>query len=227
MTRVSYTTLLLGAALMSAAAFGQGSAPQTSGIDITGSWFTAGAGTDGGANILLVDYGGAPLSEAGRLYGLAWSPSRMTLRQQQCAQYDPTRLLHGGGNRRFWEDRDPYTQKLIAIKMYGQITEGTRTVWMDGRPHPPPYAKHRSGVFHGKYEGPVLTVYTTHLKRNWIRTKGFHSVMRRRWWSILSARRSSHVYDGADRSGLLDRALDPDYGDASQQQKPGCLVVRV
>jgi hypothetical protein len=121
MTRVSYTTLLLGAALMSAAAFGQGSAPQTSGIDITGSWFTAGAGTDGGANILLVDYGGAPLSEAGRLYGLAWSPSRMTLRQQQCAQYDPTRLLHGGGNRRFWEDRDPYTQKLIAIKMYGHF----------------------------------------------------------------------------------------------------------
>jgi cyclase len=173
MRRVSCTWLLLGAALMSAAAFGQGSAPQTSGIDITGSWFTAGAGTDGGANILLVDYGGAPLSEAGRLYGLAWSPSRMTLRQQQCAQYDPTRLLHGGGNRRFWEDRDPYTQKLIAIKMYGQITEGTRTLWMDGRPHPPPYAKHSFlGFSTGKYDGPVLTVYTTHLKRNWIRTNG-------------------------------------------------------
>jgi hypothetical protein len=37
--------------------------------------------------------------------------------------------------------RDPHTQKLIAIKLYGQITEGTRTVWMDGRPHPRAYAK--------------------------------------------------------------------------------------
>ncbi len=44
---------------------------------------------------------------------------------------------------------------------------------MDGRAHPPPYAKHSFlGFSTGKYEGNVLTVYTTHLKRNWIRTNG-------------------------------------------------------
>lgn len=147
---------------------------QSSGIDISGSWVSAGASTEiSSAETQLVDYGGVPMSEAGRLYALTWDPSRWTLRQQQCMAYEPARLLHGGGNFRFWEERDPFTQRLISIKLYGQTTEGTRTVWMDGRPHPPPYAKHNFlGFSTGKYEGNVLTVYTTHLKRNWIRTNG-------------------------------------------------------
>ena len=159
--------------IVSAAAFGQGATAQASGIDITGAWFNVYQGTDSNATIPLVAYGGYPLSEAGRMYALTWDPSRMTLRQQQCAQYSPHFLLHGGGNYRFWEERDPYTQRLIAIKMYGQITEGTRTIWMDGRPHPPPYAQHTFlGFSTGKYEGTVLTVYTTHMKRNWIKANG-------------------------------------------------------
>ena len=151
-------------------AFGQA---QSSGLDLSGAWFNPYQGTDSNAAILLVAYGGFPLNEAGRMYALTWDPSRMTERQQQCAQYSPHFLLHGGGNYRFWEERDPLTQKLIAIKMYGQITEGTRTIWMDGRPHPPAYAAHTFlGFATGKYEGNVLTVYTTHLKRNWIKANG-------------------------------------------------------
>jgi len=164
--------VLLAVLFTSVLAFGQRPA-QSSGIDITGDWFTGGNIGESNAFVMLVEYGGIPLSEAGRLYALTWDSSRMTLRQQQCAQYDPTRLLHGGGNTRFWEERDPYTQQLISIKIYGQITEGMRTVWMDGRPHPPPYAKHTFlGFSTGKYEGTVLTVYTTHIKRNWIRSNG-------------------------------------------------------
>jgi len=57
--------------------------------------------------------------------------------------------------------------------MYGQITEGNRTIWMDGRPHPPAYAQHTFlGFSTGKYDGNVLTIYTTHLKRNWIKANG-------------------------------------------------------
>src|SRR5581483_4256309 len=67
----------------------------------------------------------------------------------------------------------PYNQRLIAIKMYGQITEGMRTIWMDGRPHPPAYAQHTFlGFSTGKYDGNVLTITTTHLKRNWIKANG-------------------------------------------------------
>jgi len=167
--------LLLGGLLLEMSigfsAFAQ--TPQSSGLDLSGDWTNAGNQADTNAFSQLADYTGIPLSDAGRMYSLTWSPSRMTGRQQQCAGYDPTRLLHGGGNYRFWENRDPYTQKLISIGMCGQITEGTRTIWMDGRPHPPAYAPHTFlGFSTGKYDGNVLTVYTTHLKRNWIRTNG-------------------------------------------------------
>ena len=154
MKSYSPRNVLLTVVLASAMAAGQNPTAQSSGIDISGSWAAAGGG--GGENE-LVDYAGIPLNEAGRLYALAWNPTLMTTRQQQCAGYEPIRLLERG-SRRFWEVRDQYTQKLIAIQMYGQITEGTRTVWMDGRPHPPAYAKHSFlGFATGKYDGNVLT----------------------------------------------------------------------
>ena len=159
--------VLLTLILAGAMAAGQNRPTQTSGVDISGSWGAAGPG---GPENELVDYAGLPLSEAGRMYALTWNPTLMATRQQQCAGYEPIRLLERG-SRRFWEVRDPHTQKLIAIGMYGQITEGSRMVWMDGRPHPPAYAKHSFlGFATGTYDGNVLTVYTTHLKRNWIRT---------------------------------------------------------
>jgi cyclase len=142
-------------------------------VDISGDWFNTNQNSDSNATIPLVAYGGYPLNEAGRLYALTWDPSHNTLPQQQCPQYSPHFLLHGGGNYRFWEDRDPYDQRLIAIKMYGQITEGARTIWMDGRPHPPAYAQHTFlGFSTGEYDGIGLTIYTTHMKRNWIKANG-------------------------------------------------------
>src|SRR5579864_5253406 len=170
---INAALVLLAPMVASTAAFGQSGGPTRSGIDISGAWFNTLQDSDSNATIQLVSYGGYPLNEAGRMYALTWDPSRMTLRQQQCAQYSPHFLLHGGGNYRYWEERDPYNQRLISIKMYGQITEGTRTIWMDGRPHPPTYAQHTFlGFSTGKNEGAVLTVYTTHLKRNWIKANG-------------------------------------------------------
>jgi glyoxylase-like metal-dependent hydrolase (beta-lactamase superfamily II) len=164
--------LLVVVVQLSPVAWGQES-PQLSGLDISGAWFNMAQNTDSNATIQLVAYGGYPLNEAGRLYALAWDPNRNASPQQQCAQYSPHFLLHGGGNYRFWEERDPHTQRLIAIKMYGQITEGMRTIWMDGRPHPPAYARHTFlGFSTGKYEGSTLTVFTTHMKRNWIKANG-------------------------------------------------------
>ena len=166
----------LAALLLSAGAFAQGPPrpPQQSGLDISGSWFAVfhqEQGRTAGGN--LVEYAGVPINEGGRLYALAWDPSRFTIRQQQCAAYTPEFLLFGGGNFRFWEERDEHTQRLISIKMFGQITEGNRTIWMDGRPHPPAWAQHTwMGFSTGKYDGNVLTVYTTHLKRAWIKRNG-------------------------------------------------------
>ena len=146
-----------------------------SGVGISGSWRYAGHqdrayGTASGA---LVDYGGIPLNEAGRLAALAWSPSRMTVRQQQCAGYGNPYIWFSPGNFRIWEERNPHTQQLIAIKMWFQTSEVRRTIWMDGRSHPPAYAAHTfPGFSTGEWDGNVLAIKTTHLKRTWIRGNG-------------------------------------------------------
>jgi glyoxylase-like metal-dependent hydrolase (beta-lactamase superfamily II) len=145
------------------------------GIDLSGSWYPL-AFQDSGlitASGALTEYGGIPLNEAGRLYALAWNPSRIQGRQHQCMGYVPPYTYNQPGNLRFWEERDPYTQRLLAIKNYWQIAEGTRTIWMDDRAHPPAWAQHTwAGFATGKYDGNALTVYTTHLKRGWIRANG-------------------------------------------------------
>ncbi len=44
---------------------------------------------------------------------------------------------------------------------------------MDGRPHPPEEAPHTfMGFSTGKWEGNILTVYTTHIKQGWVRRNG-------------------------------------------------------
>ena len=62
---------------------------------------------------------------------------------------------------------------MIAIKNYISTYEQTRTIWMDGRPHPSPFAPHTfMGFSTGRWEGNVLTVTTTHLKQGWLRRNG-------------------------------------------------------
>src|SRR5215831_8152356 len=149
--------------------------PLINGTDFSGSWQPgryqdSGLGTAAGS---LVDYGGIPLNEASRLYALAWTASRQTVKQQQCMGYVPPYFWYAPGNYRIWEVRDPFTQRLVAMKFYGQIAQGERTVYMDGRARPPAYAPHTfTGFSTGKYEGDILTVTTTHLKRGWIRANG-------------------------------------------------------
>ena len=180
MKKMSVIVVLSAALWMSAAAYGQGlgfGAPisSNSGIDISGSWSYGGDqdadyGTAAGS---VADYGGIPLNEAGRLYALAWDASRMTVRQQQCAGYGIPYAYYSPGNFRFWEERDPYTQQPIAIHMWFQTSEVRRTIWMDGRLHPPAYAAHTfAGFSTGQWEKNVLTITTTHLKRAWLRGNG-------------------------------------------------------
>src|SRR5215469_12257289 len=176
MTVIALATVLLSAAFLFAQGLDfSGRTNQPAGMDLSGTWYPQ-PGQDSGlitASGALVEYGGIPLNEAGRLYALAWSPSRIQGRQHQCMGYVPPYTYNQPGNLRFWEERDPYTQRLLAIKHYWQISEGTRTIWLDDRPHPSPYAQHTwSGFSTGKYEGNTLTVTTTHLKRGWIRANG-------------------------------------------------------
>src|SRR5579884_2141939 len=99
MTLKAVLAVVVLLALLSTTALAQNFfAAAPAGVDISGDWFNTNQNSDSNAAIELVSYGGYPLNEAGRIWALTWDPSRMTLRQQQCAQYSPHFLLHGGGN---------------------------------------------------------------------------------------------------------------------------------
>jgi hypothetical protein len=121
----------------------------------------------------LGDYLGLPINESARRHAESWDPSRITLPEEQCRVHTSPYIHRGPLNMRIFPEKDPKTQQTIAIKIYISTYEQTRTVWMDGRPHPGPNAPHTwMGFSTGKWEGDMLTVRTTHIKQNWVRRNG-------------------------------------------------------
>jgi cyclase len=145
------------------------------GFDISGFW-TAAMHEDAlerGAGPEIGDYGGFPVNEAARLFALSYDASRVTLRHHQCDGYVAPYSVRSIGNARAWEERDVHTQRLVAIHWYNQTFEGHRTIWMDGRPHPPAWAPHSwMGFSTGRFVGNALEIQTTHLKQGWLRRNG-------------------------------------------------------
>jgi glyoxylase-like metal-dependent hydrolase (beta-lactamase superfamily II) len=126
--------------------------------------------TERGPGSEIADYGGFPLTEAGRLWALSYDPSRVTLRHHQCEAYLAPYQMRALGNFRIWEEREERTQRLLAIHIWAQTTEGHRIIWMDGRPHPPAWAPHTfRGFSTGRFVGNSLVVRTTHMKHGALR----------------------------------------------------------
>jgi cyclase len=177
MTSLRSASILVAAVLAGGAAYGQR-------LDFSGYWQPGAMpsafpfagfeqdrdlGTAAGA---YGDYTGLPINQADRLYALAYNASRLTLPQHQCFGYVSPYLFISPENFRFYEERDPDRQSLVAMRMHNAITRNM-VIWMDARPQPPAYAPHTwAGFQTGKIEGNVLTVYTTHLKRGLIRGNG-------------------------------------------------------
>jgi glyoxylase-like metal-dependent hydrolase (beta-lactamase superfamily II) len=145
---------------------------QSPAIDLTGYWTPAlhEDGMERGAGAELADYGGFPVNEASRLWALSYDPSRVTLRHHQCEAYLAPYQMRALGNFRIWEERDSRTQRLVAIHVWAQTTEGHRIIWMDGRPHPPAWAPHTArGFSTGQFSRDALVVRTTHMKHGALR----------------------------------------------------------
>jgi hypothetical protein len=120
----------------------------------------------------LGDYLGVPINDAARYRADAWDASLITLPEYQCRVH-PSDYVPSFAGMRIWEEFDKDSQTLIAIHTHHFAWGTERTIWMDGRPHPPEYALHTSqGFSTGKWEGDVLAVTTTHLKEGWIRRNG-------------------------------------------------------
>src|SRR5206468_3786554 len=93
-----------------------------------------------------------------------WNPTINTLPEHQCIPL-PADDFTDFGNIRIWKEIDPVTQRVIAWHEYTEWQAQERVIWMDGRPHPSPYAPHTwQGFSTGKWERNQLTITTTHLK---------------------------------------------------------------
>ena len=159
--------LLCSAALIALPAFAQ--------VDATGEWSPRlhedqaerMAGPD------LGDYLGLPINAAARLYADSWDASLLTLPENQCRPIRDDYPPRGNSQVRISKEVDPSTQQVVAYHMLLSWMTQERTIYMDGRPHPPAYAAHTwQGFSTGKWEGNILTATTTHLKAGWIRRNG-------------------------------------------------------
>jgi glyoxylase-like metal-dependent hydrolase (beta-lactamase superfamily II) len=119
------------------------------------------------------DFSGIPLNDAARRFGDAWDVARHSVLEHQCAPYTLPYMFFGPNQFRIWEERQPDTQELTAIQMFLGTYQQRRTIWMDGRAHPPDYAPHTyMGFSTGEWNGDVLTITTTHLKAGYYRRTG-------------------------------------------------------
>jgi cyclase len=122
------------------------------------------------------DFTGVPLNDAARRYAESFDVTRVNLLEHQCQPYNLPHIYRGPLQFRIWEDKDPGTQAIIAYRQYLGTYQQWRTIWMDGRAHPPEYAPHTfMGFSTGEWHGDVLTVTTTHIKKEFYRRSGIPS----------------------------------------------------
>jgi hypothetical protein len=118
------------------------------------------------------DYLGMPINDAARFRADSWDASLLTLPEYQCRPH-PADYGSRGPNVRIWKEIDTTTQRLMAFRTHTAWQAQERTIWMDGRPHPPKYAPHTwQGFSTGRFDGESLVITTTHLKAGYIRRNG-------------------------------------------------------
>ena len=150
-------------------------APASAQISIVGEW----AGryhedqSDRVPGDIQGDFTGVPINEGARRYAESYDVRRVNLLEHQCQPYNLAHIYRGPLQFRLWEEKLPATQEIIAYKIYIGTYQQYRTIWMDGRPHPPDYAPHTfMGFSTGKWNGDVLTVRSTHIKKEFLRRSG-------------------------------------------------------
>jgi hypothetical protein len=190
---------------LTASAQGPGSYNPTVGVDLAGNWapvFHEDA-LERGPGPELVNYLGLPITDGARLGGLSYSASRFTVPEHQCEVHIVSYIYRGPLNLRIWEERDPVSQELIAIKNYIDNYEQTRTIWMVPHPEPSEFEPHTwMGYSTGKFEGAILTVHTSHIKRGWIRRNGLRE--------SDNAKLTEHFIRHGDHLTHVSIVTDPD-----------------
>jgi len=170
-TMIRTTTITIAAVLVALAI----SAPASAQISLEGEW-TGRYFEDQMERVpggLLGDYSGIPVNDAGRFWADSWDISRSSVPEHQCQVYNVAHIFRGPLQFRVWNEKDPDSQETTAIRMYLGTYEQWRTIWMDGRAHPPEFMPHTwMGFSTGEWHGDILTVTTTHIKAEFLRRSG-------------------------------------------------------
>jgi hypothetical protein len=120
------------------------------------------------------DYTGFPLTDAARQFSDTWNASILSLPTQQALPHPAQYIMRGPGpNFRMTKILDPHTREFIGYALDGVYGRNDRTIWMDGRPHPPEYAEYTwDGFSTGRCDRGMLVVTTTHMKYGYHRRNG-------------------------------------------------------
>jgi hypothetical protein len=166
--------LVLGGSLLLALAAGQASAQ----INISGEWAVK-AHEDQGDRVpgdVQGDFTGVPLNDAARKFAEGFDVTRVNMLEHQCQPYNLAHIFRGPLQFRMWEEKHPETQEIIGYRQFLGTYMQSRMIWMDGRPHPPAYVQHTNmGFSTGEWHGDILTVNTTHIKKEFYRRSGIPS----------------------------------------------------
>lgn len=159
--------LLLAAIIASRPAFAQ--------VDLSGEWrvkMHEDSPRHRGGDLQIGDYTGLPINEEARYKAESWKEAVLAVPERQCIPHVATYFMRGPANFRIWKETDPATEQVVGINLF-PAHHSFRTIWLDGRPHPPAHAKHTwAGFSTGKWDGNILTVTTTHIKWGWIQRNG-------------------------------------------------------
>ena len=122
----------------------------------------------------LGDYTGIPINDAARLRADSWDADRLSVvSEYECRPHGADYSMRGLANMRIDLILDSVTQRATAIHTRISFQEMERTIWLDGRPHPSEYAPHTwQGFSTGTWQDNMLSVYTTHLKENYLKRNG-------------------------------------------------------
>ncbi|HEX4023353.1 MAG TPA: hypothetical protein VHX52_01415 [Steroidobacteraceae bacterium] len=144
-------------------------------IDLSGNWVVESTQDQrkNGNGPFPYDFGGIPVNEQGREAGAAYSGDEREELYRQCEPWSAHYIVTGpwGGRFRALRDRDGHvTAWHLSSQAYDRLP---MTIWMDGRPQPPPQALHTyAGFTTGHWEGDTLVTLTTHLKDSFIERNG-------------------------------------------------------
>jgi hypothetical protein len=181
------------------------SAPVRAQVDFAGTWgqkFQEDIAERGDAAI--GDYVSLPINDATRMRADAWDAEQWTMVEHLCHAHPIDYAPRGPSQMRIWSDIDPMTQGVMAWHTILSYMLPQRTIYMDGRPHPPEWAAHTwQGFSTGEWVGDMLKVTTTHLKEGYFRRNGL----------ARSEKATITEYFFMDENSLTDLAIinDPVY----------------